>query len=645
MAREDGVDPATVERRLAAVLAADVVAYSRLVEADEASTLAAIRKLRSDVVGPLLSRHHGRLVKVIGDGFIAEFRSVVDAVNCAVAVQKESRAIQVDSPTDRRIVLRIGVNLGDVVVEGDDLLGDGVNIAARLEQLAPPGGILVSGTAYDQLRGKLDLPLDFAGDQHVKNISQRVRTYSVRLNGAKRIWGLRTRSLRRYVPVALVLIALAIAAGVALWWPQRTGPALEGKPSIAVLPFDNIGGDETTGRFADGITEDIITDLARYREVDVIARNSTAVYKGKPVDVRQIGRDLNVRYVLEGSIQREADQVRITAQLINAQTAAHIWSDRWDRPVADLFALQAEISEEVRRRLLETGGAITLAEHAAGRRASPKDLTAYELYLRGREALHAWTSESVAEAKSLLKQAVEKDPTFARAWDELGAAYIVSVDFGAEAGTGMADALKASQRAVTLDPMDALAHAHLAHILGLQGEFERSKAEFQTALRLNPGSAEILMIYSSWARAYEYPQRGAEIVDRSIRLDPNYPAWATGPFSFEYVMAERYQDALRVLERQSPDNYTIYSWINRTVSYAMLDRSQEAKLWMSRTLEKHPDLTVEGFLADPNWLDADRAYLGKVMRKAEFPICAKPEQLEGIKNPVRLPECSAPVAP
>jgi TolB-like protein/class 3 adenylate cyclase/cytochrome c-type biogenesis protein CcmH/NrfG len=638
------VEPATVERRLAAVLAADVVAYSRMVEADEASTLAAIRRLRSDVFGPLLSRHHGRVVKVIGDGIIAEFGSVVDAVNCAVAVQKESALIQAESPADRRIVLRIGVNLGDVVVEGDDLLGDGVNIAARLEQLAPPGGILVSGTAYDQLRGKLDLPLDFAGDQRVKNISQPVRTYSVRLEGAKRLWGLRTRSFRRYVPLTLVLLALAIAAGVALWWPQPTEQGLAGKPSIAVLPFDNIGGGETTGRFADGITEDIITDLARYREVDVIARNSTAVYKGKPVDIRQIGRDLNVRYVLEGSIQREADQVRITAQLINAQTAAHIWSDRWDRPVTDLFALQAEISDEVRRRLLETGGAITMAEHAAGRRASPKDLTSYELYLRGREAIHAWTSESVTEAKSLIKQAVEKDPNFARAWDELGVVYFVSIDFGAEPRTALADALKATERAISLDPMDALAHAHLAHILGGYGEFQRSKAEFETALRLNPGSAEILMIYSSWATGYENPQRAAEIVDRSIRLDPNYPTWATGPFSYAYVMAERYQDALRVLEGQSPDNYTVYSWVNRAVSYAMLNRSQDARLWVTKTLEKHPDLTIEGLLAGPDWLDADRAHLSKVMRKAGFPVCAKPEQLKGIQNPVRQPECAA-VAP
>ncbi|MGH6931992.1 MAG: adenylate/guanylate cyclase domain-containing protein, partial [Dongiaceae bacterium] len=436
---------ARAERRLSAIMAADIVGYSRLIEANEAATLADIAALRAQVIEPLLAEYKGRVVKTMGDGVIVEFGSVVDAVLCAVAMQKQVAISQREVASERRIIFRIGVNLGDVVVAGDDLLGDGVNVAARLEQLSPPGGVLVSGTAYDQLRGKLELPLDFAGDQRVKNISQPVRTYSVRLEGTKRVWGLRTRRLRRYLPPAVVLIALAIAAGVAAWWLQPTMPTLAAKPSIAVLPFDNIGDDEITGRFADGITEDIITDLARYREVDVIARNSTAVYDGKPIDIRQVGRDLDVRYVLEGSVQREADQVRITAQLIDAGTAAHIWSDRWDRPITDLFALQAEISKQVANRLLDTGGAITTAEHVAGRRTSPRDLTAYELYLRGREALHEFTGESVTEAISLLKQAVEKDPTLARAWDELGAAYIISSDFGAEATTAQAEALKAAE--------------------------------------------------------------------------------------------------------------------------------------------------------------------------------------------------------
>ena len=450
------------------------------------------------------------------------------------------------------------------------------------------------------------------------------------------------------MPLALALIALLIAAGAGAWWLRPIEPALETKPAIAVLPFDNIGGDETTGQFADGVTEDIITDLARYREVDVIAHNSTAVYKGKPTDIRQVGRDLNVRYVLEGSVQRQSDQIRITAQLLDARTAAHIWSDRWDRPVEDLFAVQTEISEQVTNRLVDSKGAVLASESVAGRRARPRDLTAYEIFLRGREANYRYTKESVAEAIPLLKLAVEEDPTLARAWAELAGAYNASIDFGAEPVAARAESLRAAQRAVAIDPMDAFAHALLAHVLGTQGELQRSKAEFETALRLNPGSADIMTIYVIWASTLysseHGPQRTAELVDRLIRLNPNYPSWAATPFSFVYVMAERYADALRILERQSTENYNIYAWIFRAVCNAMLGNSEEAKLWVARTLEVHPDLTIEGLLAGPDYRDADRKYLGKIMRTAGFPVCAKPEQLKAIENPIRLPECSATVA-
>ena len=613
------------ERRLSAIVAADIVGYSRMIEADEAATLAAISALRAQVIDPLLVEYKGRVVKLMGDGVIMEFASVVDAVLCAVAMQKQVASNQREVPSERRIIFRIGINLGDVVVAGEDLLGDGVNVAARLEQLSSPGGVLVSGTAYDQLRGKLELPLDFAGDQRVKNISQPVRTYSVRMDGAKRVWRLKTRNLRRYLPLALTLIALAFAGSAMLWWLHTTEPALAAKPSIAVLPFDDIGGDDTTKRFAGGITEDIITDLSRYREVDVIARNSTAVYQGKPIDIRKVGQDLDVRYVLEGSVQRYGEQIRITAQLIDASTAAHVWSDRWDRPVADLFAVQTEISEQVTNRLLNTGGAITTAEHVGNRRENPRNLTAYELYLRGREALRQFTKESVAEALPLLLEVVEKDPTLARAWAELSAAYTTSIEFGAEAEPARAKAIAAAERAVSLDPMDALAHAHLAFSVGMIGDLKRAEAEWDTALRLNPSSADILTMYAGWANAFETPAYGAEVVDRAIRLNPNYPSWATGPFSYAYIVAGQYEDALRVLEQQSPGNYTLYSWIFRAISNAMLNKPDEAKVWVARTLQQHPDLTIEHFINfDTGLADADRKLFTETMRKAGFPPCATP---------------------
>jgi Tfp pilus assembly protein PilF len=243
------------------------------------------------------------------------------------------------------------------------------------------------------------------------------------------------------------------------------------------------------------------------------------------VDIRKVGHDLNVRYVLEGSVQRYGEQIRITAQLIDASTSAHVWSDRWDRPVGDLFAVQTEISEQVTSRLLNTGGAITTAEYVANRRENPTNLTAYELYLRAREALHRFTKESVTEAIPQLLQAVEKDPTLARAWAELSAAYTVSIEFGADSEPTRAKAIAAAERAVSIDPMDALAHAHLAFSVGMTGDLKRSEAEWDTALRLNPSSADILAMYAGWANTFKTPAYGAEVVDRAIRLDPNYPSW------------------------------------------------------------------------------------------------------------------------
>ena len=285
------------ERRLSAILAADVVSYSRLIEEDEGGTLAAIKSLRETAIDPLLAEHKGRIVKLMGDGAIVEFASVVDAVACAVAIQKAVADRQAKTQAERRIVFRIGINLGDVVVEGDDLLGDGVNVAARLEQLCEPGGVLVSGTAYDHLQGRLGMPLEFTGEQQVKNMARPVRAYRVRLDGVAPAVPAPTpaaRGQRWGLPATVALFLLLLLGGFWHFWPADTALA---KPSIAVLPFDNLGGDEATGRLADGLTEDTITDLARFRDLDVIARNSTEVYKGKPVDVREIGRDLNVRYV------------------------------------------------------------------------------------------------------------------------------------------------------------------------------------------------------------------------------------------------------------------------------------------------------------------------------------------------------------
>ena len=632
---------ARAERRLAAILAADIVGYSRLVEQDEASTLAAIKSLREQAIDPLLAEHKGRIVKLMGDGAIAEFASVVDAVACAVTIQKVVGELQAKLAADRRIVFRIGINLGDVVVDGDDLLGDGVNVAARLEQLCEPGGVLVSGTAFDHLQGRLGLPLEFTGEQQFKNIARPVRTYRVRLDGM-RAAPPQPRPRRRgwMLPAAVaVLLVLILAAGV-FWWFRPQEPVLAGHPSIAVLPFDNLGGDEATGRLAEGITEDVITDLSRFRDFDVIARNSTAVYKGRPVDVRQVGRELGVRYVLEGSIQRQGDRVRATAQLIDAGNGAHLWTERWDRPAGDVFAVQTEIAEQVAGQL--GGGVVMGAERQAAQRRRPTDLTAYELYLRGLDELSRDTKENTDEAMRLLTQAVERDPNLARAWTALSAAHDYSVSFGADLHAAEAKAKVAAERAVEIDPMDADAHRALAEALGTLGEFTRAQAELETALRLNPGHVIILANYARWASTFGHPKLGADAADRAIRLDPNYGFGTASRLRSAYFKAERYEDALRMVERQPPESRTLWGWVHRAASYAAMGRSEEARAAVAAALERHPDLSIQGLLSTPEIGEAERKQTEGLMREADFPVCAKPEELAKFEKPLRLPECPLP---
>jgi TolB-like protein len=459
---------AWVERRLAAILAADVVGYSRLVEQDEAGTLTALRTLRCEIIDPLLAQHHGRIVKLMGDGVLAEFGSVVDAVACAVAVQKGLTERQADLPSERRIVLRISVNLGDVVVEGEDLLGDGVNIAARLEQICEPGGVMISGTAYDQLQGKLNLPMAFAGEQRLKNIDRPIRTYQIRLTGRSSgpRWSLGL--VKRWALAAVVLLVLGLLGGIAhLLWPRAPSPT--GKPAVAVLPFDNLVGDEATGRLADSLAADIITDLARFRDLAVIDRNSTAVYKGGPVDVRDVGRSLNVGYVVAGSIQRQGDQVRVTAQLLDATTAAHIWSERWDRPLKDIFAVQTELAEQVTAKLAGHSGTIFVAGKDTAKRKRPENLSAYELYLLGTEAQQRGTKEGTEESLRLLKRSLEIDPKLARAWTALAWSYTLLRGWADDTPEWRKARLDAARRAVELDPLDAEAHAALGTILGQGG--------------------------------------------------------------------------------------------------------------------------------------------------------------------------------
>jgi TolB-like protein/class 3 adenylate cyclase len=378
------------QRRLAAILAADVAGYSRLMEQDEVGTLAALKARRKEVLEPLVAQHQGRVFKVTGDGVLVEFTSAVNAVQCALELQQAMTAANDTEPEERHIVLRIGVNLGDIMVEGSDLYGDGVNIAARLEAIAEPGGIVVSGTAYDHIKSKVKVGFEDIGAQHLKNIAEPVRVYRVGPGRAVR----------------------AAPAAPAL--------ALPHKPSIAVLPFQNMSGDREQEYFADGIVEDIITALSRFSALFVIARNSSFTYKGHAVDVKQVGRDLGVRYVLEGSVRKSGNRVRITGQLVDTSNSAHLWADRFDGGLEDVFDLQDRVTASVVGAIAPK---LEQAEIDRSRRKPTDSLDAYDHYLRGMAAVHQWTREANQEALSHFYKAIELDPNFASAYGQAARCY------------------------------------------------------------------------------------------------------------------------------------------------------------------------------------------------------------------------------
>lgn len=480
---------AQLDRRMLAIMAADVVGYSRAMEANEPRTIASFMAVRTEIVEPLIAGHHGRIIKLMGDGILAAFESVVDAVACAVAVQKTMAVRNADLDESQRIVFRIGVNLGDVALVDGDLYGDGVNVAARLEQACEAGGVLVSGTAFDHLQGKLDLPLEPAGELKVKNIARPVRAFRVRVDGTvPRHFRFARMARRTGLFVIAGLLVAAIGIGAFRLWPAET--SLAGRPAVAVLPFDNLSGDEAMTRLADGLTEDIITDLATFRDLDVIARNSTAVYKGKPIDIREVGRHLRVGYVVEGSIQRQGERLRLTAQLIDTTSGAHVWSERWDRPAEDVFQAQSEVAERVANSLAGHG-VISGVGVAAAKRKRPENLAAYDLFLLGTDAMHRNTKEGVEEGIRLLTRAVEMDPGLARAWVELAWARGWTRHFGADAVTARKGREEAARRALALDPMDAEVHALMANVLSTAGKLAQAEAEMDKALRLGPKNTAV----------------------------------------------------------------------------------------------------------------------------------------------------------
>jgi adenylate cyclase len=489
------------QRRLAAVMAADVVGYTLLMEADEAGTLARLKELRRTVLRPLLSVHRGRVVKFMGDGVLVEFASAVDAVACAVEMQLLVRSANAELAEERRIQLRIGVNLGDVIVEGDDLFGDGVNVAARLQAMAEPEGVLISAQVHREVERKLPFNFVDAGAHAVKNRSAPVNVY-------------------RFVHAG----APPSAGGARAAAPPRLASSVDvlQRPAVAVLPFQNMCEDAAQEYFVDGMTEDLITALSAWRWFPVIARNSTFVYKGKPVDVTQVGRDLGVRYVLEGSVRREGDQVRITAQLIEAASAHHLWAQNYDRRIGDVFALQDEITRAIIGALEPQ---LSRAEQQRALRKAPENLDAWDLSLQALAKIRQGATRSLLEAESMLVRAVAMDRASSYAQSLLALTRFQGALFGwlDDPNHSLESTYEAAREAVELDDGDWLAHALLGiATLWCHGDYDEAIAQEQTAIALNPSAAMAYHFYGCVLTFNDQPEAALTQLQAVLQLDPRF---------------------------------------------------------------------------------------------------------------------------
>jgi adenylate cyclase len=586
-----------LERRLAAILAADVVGYSRLMELDEVGTLAALKALRSELIDPTIAEHKGRIVKLMGDGVLVEFASVVDAVQCAVAIQRAMHLGTANVPADRLIAFRIGINLGDVIVEGDDLYGDGVNIAARLEALAEPGGVYVSEVVHQSIGTKLDLDFEDLGEHQVKNIARAVHVFRVRFAAAE---------AKPEQPDADVEARLAI--------PH--------KPSIAVLPFTNMSGDPDQEFFSDGITEDVITALSRIRWFFVIARSTTFTYKDQAVDVKRVAEELGVRYVLEGSVRKAGNRVRVTAQLIDAATGNHVWAERYDRDLSDIFALQDEMTQTIVGAIEPELGS---AERERARRKPPGNLDAWSCYQRGLWHLYRFTKVDNDKAEQMFQQASELDSGFSGAFMGLATVGYWNVLFGhAESPEEtLADAFAAARTAVSLDDKDAMAHWALGRVYTQMGESEAAVAELETALAINPSFAHA---HFSLGWALVLAGRMEEALprfDQALRLNPHDPSlWTffTGR-AVALILLHRYAEAAddaRHSARQPSANFLAWAMLASALGH--LGETDEARAALEQIYQLRSDFSgalIGRLLRFRN--ETDRACLLDGLRKAGLP--------------------------
>jgi adenylate cyclase len=535
-----------VRRRLAVILAADVVGYSRLMEIDEAGTLAALKTRRKAILEPLVDRHGGRVFKFIGDGVLVEFASAMNAVQCAIELQREMAVANSDLSEARRIVLRIGINLGDVLAEGGDLYGDGINVAARLQGLAEPGEVWLAGSVYDQVEKKLDLAYDDLGLRNMKNMRRPVRVYRV-----------------------------GFTAGTVLSGDSRSETST---PSIAVLPFDNISGDSDQQYFSDGITEDIITELSRFRQLFVLARHSSFQFRGSAADVKQVGRQLNARYVVEGSVRRYAERIRITAQLIDVADGAHLWAERYDRSSGDIFEIQDDVAQQIVRTIV---GRLEFAAKERAKRRPTNSLAAYDCLLRARDHMwrvyydtQAYLREGMADAQRMCERAIQLDPGYARAHACLGHAYMFDWLYRGRA-EDLDRATNCGRTAIGLDDGDDFCHAALGGFYQKRGEHDLAEFHLRKAVALNPNDVDTISYMGVYLVYVGQPLQAIEWLEKAMRRNPFCTDLYHETLGMAHYLVRRFEESVASFRRIR----TLSSWGHAYLAacHAQLGRPDAAR--------------------------------------------------------------------
>ena len=578
-----------VQRRLSAIVAADVVGYSRLMEADEAGTHARYKTLREEFLDPKVTEYGGRIVKTTGDGTLIEFASAVDAVSHAVDIQRGMAERNADLPEDTRIVLRLGINVGDIIIDGDDIHGDGVNVAARLESLCEPGGVFISASVHDQVVGKIEAAFDDLGEHTVKNIARPIRVYSARLGPGKA-----TPSRAPETPLPLPDI-----------------------PSIAVLPFANLSGDAEQEFFADGITEDILTELSRFRDLFVISRTSAFTYKGKNLTVQEVARELGVQYVVEGSVRKAGNRVRITAQLIDAETDRHIWAERYDRDLEDIFAIQDEITQTISATL---PGRVEASRRERAQNKPTDSMAAYELVLGGKLLHHRSNRDRNPEALEMVDRAIAIDPKYAHAhaWKAciLGQAW--SYGWMEDADATFEEINRELQIALTLDENDSDVHRILAAVHLTRHEFDKAAFHQDRALALNPNDDLIVVQKGEILTWMGEPEDGISWIEKAIRLNPYHPERFWGHLGRAYFGARRYPEAISAFQKIAAPDLGPHAFL--AAANARGGDEAAVERHASEVLALAPEFSAASHVETLHYAnDADRAHLRDALTEAGPP--------------------------